>query len=34
MAVHAVANVFTFVSKRTGCIIVNPHLDLTAVCLK
>ena len=34
MAVYAVANVFTFVSKRTGCVVANPNLDLTAVCLK
>jgi peptide/nickel transport system substrate-binding protein len=24
----------TFVSARTGCVVVNPFLDLTAVCLK
>jgi peptide/nickel transport system substrate-binding protein len=27
-------NTLTLVSARTGCVIVNPHLDLTAVCLK
>ncbi len=27
-------NALTFVSARTGCIVVNPFLDLTAVCLK
>jgi peptide/nickel transport system substrate-binding protein len=27
-------NAFTFVSARTGCVVVNPYLDLTAVCLK
>ncbi len=27
-------NAITFVSARTGCVIVNPFLDLTAVCLK
>jgi ABC-type transport system substrate-binding protein len=27
-------NAFTFVSARTGCVVVNPGLDLTAVCLK
>jgi peptide/nickel transport system substrate-binding protein len=25
---------FTLVSARTGCVVVNPTLDLTAVCLK
>jgi ABC-type transport system substrate-binding protein len=29
-----VDNVFTLVSARTGCVIVNPGLDLAAVCLK
>jgi hypothetical protein len=24
----------TLVSQRTGCVIVNPYLDLAAVCLK
>lgn len=27
-------NTLTFVSARTGCVIVNPYLDLAAVCLK
>ena len=27
-------NVLTFVSARTGCVVVNPDLDLAAVCLK
>ena len=27
-------NALTFVSARTGCVVVNPFLDLTAVCLK
>jgi peptide/nickel transport system substrate-binding protein len=27
-------NALTFVSKRTGCVVVNPNLDLAAVCLK
>lgn len=27
-------NSITFVSARTGCIVLNPFLDLTAVCLK
>jgi peptide/nickel transport system substrate-binding protein len=31
---YAVFNDFAFVSKRVGCIVVNPRLDLTAVCLK
>jgi ABC-type transport system substrate-binding protein len=30
----AVINAVAFVSKRTGCVIMNPSLDLTAVCLK
>jgi peptide/nickel transport system substrate-binding protein len=34
MAPYAIENDFTFVSKRTGCVVVNPYLDLTAVCLK
>ena len=29
-----VLNAFTPVSARTGCVIVNPDLDLAAVCLK
>jgi ABC-type oligopeptide transport system substrate-binding subunit len=27
-------NALTFVSKRTSCVVVNPFLDLAAVCLK
>lgn len=27
-------NTLTLVSRRTGCVIVNPELDLAAVCLK
>jgi hypothetical protein len=27
-------NTWAFVSARTGCIVMNPYLDLTAVCLK
>jgi peptide/nickel transport system substrate-binding protein len=27
-------NAWAFVSARTGCIVMNPSLDLTAVCLK
>jgi peptide/nickel transport system substrate-binding protein len=30
----AVDNALTLVSARTGCVIVNPYLDLDAVCLK
>jgi ABC-type transport system substrate-binding protein len=30
----AVANQPTFVSARVGCIVLNPNLDLAAVCLK
>ena len=28
------ANTWAFVSARTGCVVMNPGLDLTAVCLK
>jgi ABC-type transport system substrate-binding protein len=28
------ANTWAFVSARTGCVVMNPDLDLTAVCLK
>jgi peptide/nickel transport system substrate-binding protein len=34
MAAYAIENIFTFVSKRTRCVVANPYLDLTAVCLK
>ena len=29
-----VPNVLTLVSRRVGCVVVDPDLDLTAVCLK
>jgi peptide/nickel transport system substrate-binding protein len=29
-----ILNAFTFVSARVGCVVVNPNLNLTAVCLK
>jgi ABC-type transport system substrate-binding protein len=31
---YATLNAWAFVSARTGCAIMNPFLDLTAVCLK
>jgi peptide/nickel transport system substrate-binding protein len=31
---YGVDNTLTLVSARTGCVIVNPALDLAAVCLK
>ena len=31
---YAYDNALTLVSARTSCVIVNPYLDLTAVCLK
>ncbi len=31
---YGVLNQLTLVSRRTGCVVVNPDLDLTAVCLK
>ena len=31
---YAYDKFLTLVSKRTGCVIVNPYLDLAAVCLK
>jgi peptide/nickel transport system substrate-binding protein len=31
---YAYDNALTFVSARTGCIVLNPYLDLAAVCLK
>ena len=31
---YAVYNDWTFVSDRVGCVVTNPSLDLTAVCLK
>jgi ABC-type oligopeptide transport system substrate-binding subunit len=30
----AVFNALAFVSARTGCVVMNPNLDLTAVCLR
>lgn len=30
----AVGNVLTLVSQRTSCVVVNPYLDLAAVCLR
>jgi ABC-type oligopeptide transport system substrate-binding subunit len=34
-AIAAMAvNTWAFVSARTGCVVMNPSLDLTAVCLK
>jgi peptide/nickel transport system substrate-binding protein/oligopeptide transport system substrate-binding protein len=30
----AFANFIAFVSRRTGCVVLNPAFDLTAVCLK
>jgi ABC-type transport system substrate-binding protein len=34
LASYDVEDVYTFVSKRAGCLITNPFLDLAAVCLK
>jgi len=34
MAAYAFGNVFTLVSARTGWVVVNPRIDLPAVCLK
>jgi hypothetical protein len=31
---YANFNEFTFVSSDVGCVVPNPALDLTAVCLK
>ena len=31
---YSVDNALTLVSARTGCVVVNPYLDLEAVCLK
>jgi oligopeptide transport system substrate-binding protein len=31
---YATLNAWALVSARTGCVIMNPFLDLTAVCLK
>ena len=34
LAAYATESIFNFVSKRAGCLIFNPALDLVAVCLK
>jgi oligopeptide transport system substrate-binding protein len=34
MAAYMNDNALTYVSRRTGCVIANPFLDLAAVCLK
>jgi peptide/nickel transport system substrate-binding protein len=34
MAAYEAESVFNFVSKRASCLVFNPYLDLTAVCLK
>jgi peptide/nickel transport system substrate-binding protein len=34
LAAYMNDNILTYVSKRTGCVIANPFLDLAAVCLK
>jgi peptide/nickel transport system substrate-binding protein len=31
---YAVLNSWAFVSARTGCVTMNPYLDLTAVCIR
>jgi ABC-type transport system substrate-binding protein len=31
---YALLSAIAFVSPRTGCVVMNPFLDLTAVCLK
>ena len=31
---YGVGNAFTLVSSRVGCVVANPSLDFTAVCLK
>jgi len=31
---YAYDSALTLVSRRTGCVVVNPYLDLAAVCLK
>jgi hypothetical protein len=31
---YGVPNELTLVSRKVGCVVVNPTLDLTAVCLK
>jgi peptide/nickel transport system substrate-binding protein len=34
LAAYATESVFSFVSRRAGCLIFNPFLDVAAVCLK
>ncbi len=34
LAALSIVNEATFVSKRVGCVVLRPGLDLTAVCLK
>jgi ABC-type transport system substrate-binding protein len=34
LAAYSNETVFSFVSKRAGCLVFNPNLDLTRVCLK
>ena len=34
MAAYENESILTFVSTRTGCLVLNPFLDLAAVCLK
>jgi hypothetical protein len=34
VAAYMTENALTFVSKRTGCLVLHPYLDLAAVCLK
>ncbi len=34
LATYDVEDVYTFVSKRAGCLVLNPSIDLSAVCLK
>jgi ABC-type transport system substrate-binding protein len=34
IAAYSDENAFSFVSKRVGCVVLHPYLDLAAVCLK
>jgi len=34
MVAYESESALTFVSRRTGCIVLNPFLDLAAACLK
>jgi ABC-type transport system substrate-binding protein len=34
LAAYMTENALTFVSRRTGCLVLHPFLDLAAVCLK